>query len=62
MLIRHMLVVFGAKVMARRRISCVSCYIKWISKRRGRGFAAGAHYYSAQLNKYKSLVHHILVK
>ena len=29
MLIRHMLVVFGAKVMARRRISCVSCYISF---------------------------------
>ena len=29
MLIRHMLVVFGAKVMAHRRISCVSCYISF---------------------------------
>ena len=29
MLIRHMFVVFGAKVMACRRISCVSCYISF---------------------------------
>ena len=29
MLIRHMLVFFGAKVMACRRINCVSCYISF---------------------------------
>ena len=29
MLVRHMLVVFGSRVMARRRISYVSCYISF---------------------------------